>query len=777
MKKSAIALCATLATLAPTAPHAATITAIRYDGLSLMSPQSANDVAGLKIRGDFNDKIANSALQKLFRQGYFEDISITQTGGEVLVRVKEKKTIAKLDIKGVVPNDKKSIIEILEIKKGQVLDETSLKRTIERVRQFYEARGYFDTVVSFESEAVPGSPNSIAAIFTVNRGERITIKNVHLNGAKEFDYGDVEPVVENKAREWAGWMWGRNDGRARIFDLPADGGKIRDEYRRKGYLDANVSQPLMSVNFDDYSADIYYDIQEGARFRIESVDIDVPASVGLNKKRVLHGFLFWGGLKSEKGDWVNNAWVQADVEKIRTAVADLGYAFARVVPDIQLNREKKTAKIIFKVIPDNKVKVANVIISGNDKTIDRIVRRDMFLTENQTYSYSDMIDSRNKMRRSGYFSAVDIKEFRAGEDKVNLRVDVTETPTGSIQGGIGYGSGDGFLINAGVSEGNLFGTGYKARISADKSDDTLTGTISLTNPRLWDSQYSLGGSVYAYDYDYLDDSNYRSKTYGFDVTLGREIGRYMSIFLTYAYSRSHTTYSDTTYAQMGYNTEPYYKSSATFGISFNNTDDYYVARSGWILGTSFEYVGKELGGDTEYMKSRSNFAWYFGLRDYIGWDLILRLRGNFNYIWSDDPYNDEYEAGGQAFADAHPRKLPVGDKFYLGGIRSLRGFESRSVSPRWHDLKDYEVGGRITAYGSAEISFPLIDRIKMRGFVFFDYGAIGDRKLNEISRYSAGAGIEWLTVIGPLQLIYARPLNAVGGDETSHFEFNIGSRF
>lgn len=786
MKKSAFALFAIGASFAWL--DAASISAIRYEGLSLLSAQSANDIAGLRIRGDFNDKISDKALQNLYKQGYFEEIAISQTRGEVVVRVKEKKVIAKLDIKGVVPNDKKAILEILEIKKGQVLDQVNLKRTIERVRQFYEARGYFDTVVSFESKAVKGSPNSVEAIFSVNRGERITIKDVRLIGAKKFSYGDVEGVVENKAREWLGWLWGRNDGRARIFDLPNDANKVKDEYLRKGYLNAEVSQPFMSVNFDDYSAEIYYYINEGERFRVQSVEIDVPQYVGLDKKRVMKGFLFWGGLRVKKGAYVNNNWLKDDIEKIRIAAADKGYAFARVTPDIQLDKQKKTAKIIYRVTPDAKTKISNVIISGNDKTLDRIIRRDLFLAENQTYSYSDMVDSRNKLRRTGYFSDVQIREFRTGENTLDLRVDVTETPTGSIQGGIGYGSGDGFLINAGVSEGNIFGTGYKGSLSIDRSggggnDDTsLTGSVSLTNPRLFDSQYSLGGSLFGYEYDYLSSDSYKSKTYGFDINLGRELGRYANIYLGYGYSQSDVSYGskDAIYQQMGYSIGKYYKSSASIGIGFNNTDDYYLARSGWILGTNFEYAGGALGGDTTFMKSRSNFAWYLGLRDYINWDLILRFKGNFNYIWSDDPFNDEYENAAlkndAQFVKNNPRKLPISEKFYLGGINSLRGFDSRSVSPKWLESTE-RVGGRIAAYGSAELSFPLIERIKMRGFAFFDYGSIGDRKLGEIERYSAGAGIEWLTVIGPLQLIYARPLNAKGGDDTSHFEFNIGRRF
>ncbi len=178
------------------------------------------------------------------------------------------------------------------------------------------------------------------------------------------------------------------------------------------------------------------------------------------------------------------------------------------------------------------------------------------------------------------------------------------------------------------------------------------------------------------------------------------------------------------------------KSSITPAITFNNTDDYYLPRSGIIASTSLEYAG--LGGDQEFISSSSKFNFYQGLQDYIGYDLIYRYKASFYKVW-DEGY------------------LPINQRIYLGGIRSIRGFESRTVSPKnqWGD----EVGGTIAFANSVELSFPLIDRIKLRGSVFFDYGMIGRKNLDEIKRMSTGIGIEWITPIGPLQLVFAKPLN------------------
>ncbi len=330
-------------------------------------------------------------------------------------------------------------------------------------------------------------------------------------------------------------------------------------------------------------------------------------------------------------------------------------------------------------------------------------------------------------------------------------VDVKEASTGAISGGIGYGSSDGILLNASLSDTNIFGSGIKSSVSVDKSDDTLSGRISLINPRVLDSQYSLGGTLYSNDYEW---DNYSEKNYGFDITVGRQFARYYNVSLTYNLEQSDIYHLSPTLLRTGYELGKSIKSSITPAITFNNTDDYYLPRSGIIASTSLEYAG--LGGDQEFISSSSKFNFYQGLQDYIGYDLIYRYKASFYKVW-DEGY------------------LPINQRIYLGGIRSIRGFESRTVSPKnqWGD----EVGGTIAFANSVELSFPLIDRIKLRGSVFFDYGMIGRKNLDEIKRMSTGIGIEWITPIGPLQLVFAKPLNDKKGDDTNSFEFNLGTRF
>ncbi|EDA0863375.1 outer membrane protein assembly factor BamA [Campylobacter jejuni] len=739
MKKHLISICALVAMA-----NAATIKDIKFIGLNHLSNTSAINIAGLKIGEEINPAKINTAILNLYKQNYFENIAVENNNGILEIIVTEKPTIAKVSITGIASNDRKQVESILGIKRGTLLDEGSIKEAIERIKAYYEAKSYFDTIIEYKKKTLENT-DGLELEFIVNRGENIIIDNVHLSGAKKFSYSDIEPAVVNKEKEFMGWMWGRNDGKLKVFELSNDSSRIADEYMKKGYLDVQVSSPYLKTYTDTYQANLTYFIKEGKPYKIKSISIENPLFDDKQNAQTVKD------LRSSAGKTINIEDIRKDVKTIETQSADLGYAFVEVYPDIQKNDQTQEATVVFKVIPHDKVYIRNVIISGNSRTVDRVIRRELYITEGNLYNRTDLSESKNALKRTSYFDDVNIKEEKVDNTHIDLIVDVKEASTGAISGGIGYGSSDGILLNASLSDANIFGSGIKSSVSVDKSDDTLSGRISLVNPRVLDSQYSLGGTLYSNDYEW---DNYSEKNYGFDITVGRQFARYYNVSLTYNLEQSDIYHLSPTLLRTGYELGKSIKSSITPAITFNNTDDYYLPRSGIIASTSLEYAG--LGGDQEFISSSSKFNFYQGLQDYIGYDLIYRYKASFYKVW-DEGY------------------LPINQRIYLGGIRSIRGFESRTVSPKnqWGD----EVGGTIAFANSVELSFPLIDRIKLRGSVFFDYGMIGRKNLDEIKRMSTGIGIEWITPIGPLQLVFAKPLNDKKGDDTNSFEFNLGTRF
>ena len=724
--------------------NATEIKEINFKGLNYLSKDSAISLSGLKIKETISEEKLNKAIKNLYDQNYFSNISLEEKDGIINIDVIEKPIISKINITGIASNDRKKIETILGIRRGSLFDDYLAKTAVLRIKQFYEAKAYFDTIVEFKKIENKDS-NTIELDFIVNRGENIIIDKVYLNGSKNLSYSDIEPAVINKEKEFMGWMWGRNDGKLKIFELSGDSGRIADEYMKKGYLDVQVSQPYLKTYFDTYEAKLTYFVDEGKSYKISYINIEDPVFNEEEIKDMIKD------LKSQVKDTVDIEKVRKDIEFIKTKTANLGYAFAEVFPDLQKNKDELEVSIVFKVIPHEKVYIRNVIITGNSKTEDRVIRRELYLTEGNLYNKTDLTDSINALKRTSYFESVQIKEERVGNNELDLIVEVKEAPTGAISGGIGYGSSDGILLNAALSESNIFGTGIKSSISIEKDDDTLSGRISLINPRVNDSYYSLGGSIYSNDFDW---DNYSERNYGFDITLGRQFARFFNTSITYTLERSDIYKLSDTLLRTGYKLGKSWKSSITPAIVFNNTDDYYLPRSGFIASTALEIAG--IGGDQKFLSSSSSFSFYQGLEDYIGYDLIYRYKANFYKVW------DEGD-------------LPINEKIYLGGINSIRGFDTRSVSPK--NIYGDEIGGNIAFSNSVELSFPLIDRVKLRGSVFFDFGMIGENKITQIKRYSTGAGIEWITPIGPLQLIFAKPLNKKPGDDTNNFEFTLGTRF
>lgn len=745
MKKNIFVLVFTL--ILSTLSYSLQISSISFEGLTHISQGSAIALSGLKIGDEISEEKINDAILNLYKQNYFSDIEVEQEGSSLIFRVKQRQVIARIDITGVSSNDRKQIDTILGIKKGTLYDEYSLKEATQRIKLYYESKGYFDTVVEFNKENLSDS-DALQVNFLVNRGENIIIENVILSGAKELSYSDVEPSLVNKKREFMGWMWGRNDGKLNIFELPNDSSRVADEYMKEGFLDVEVSPAALRVDSRKYIADLSFFIKEGQVYKISSIKIENPAfSEEENDKKIQ-------SLQSEVGDVADIEKIRTDINSIQTDTANLGYAFAQVYPDIQKDEINAEASIVFRVIPNDKVYIRDVIIKGNTRTVDRVIRRELYVTEGNLYHKDDLSESINALKRTSYFDDVKFEEKRINSSQIDLIVEVKEAATGAISGGVGFSSADGLLLNASYSDNNLLGSGMRSIVSVDKSYTYLMGRIGLTNPRLADSEYSLGGSLYANQYTW---DNYSDRIYGGEINIGRRFARYFSAGFSYNLEQNDIYSLSQELILTGYELGKTIKSSVTPYISFNNTDDYYLPRKGIIASTSLEVAG--VGGDQRFLTSSTSFNFYQGLKDFIGIDLIYRYKANFYKTW--DMGN-----------------LPINQRFFLGGIGSVRGFENRTLSPK--NIYGYEEGGTIAFTNSAELSFPLIDRIKLRGALFFDYGAIG-RKVLDVHkskhRYSTGLSIEWITPFGPLQLVFAKPLNPKPGDEISTFEFTIGTRF
>jgi outer membrane protein insertion porin family len=732
------------------------ITSVQYNGLLHLSKDVATEISGIHVGDEFDINIIDESIKKFYSQGYFSDIvvSVTKDGG-LIYAFKEKSIISKLKMNGYSSEDEQeALFSSIGLRKGDLYDAVKVQNAKKKLIKKIEAEGYYDTIVEIEVEP---KEDSIALVFDVNKGEKIYIEHIDFAGAKQLDTDDIESALANQEEDFMGWLPGLNDGVAHIDQLPYDGFRAKDIYMQNGYLDATVSDPLMRVDNGSYKADVTYQISEGEQYRINSIEVKGTVD-GLDLTEVKGNFT---ALEGKVFD-INK--LRKDMAYLKEQVANLGYANVRVAPNFQKNSNNHTVDIQYTIIPGKIVFINDVIISGNHTTRDRVIRRDIYLAPGDRFSQTDLKDSKNALGRRGYFESVSIEQQKIDETHSNLLVKVKETATGSIQAGGGYGSFQGAMVSASLSDRNIMGSGINAAISFDISKISVNYSLSFNNPRVWDSDYSLGVNIYQSEYEYV---TYDQKSIGAGVNLGKQLTRNLYGSLNYAYSKNKTNVDENTtdfqrYSLFGQEDLNYAKSTFSVGLNYDSTDDFYVPREGIILGGSLSYSG--IGGDEKFTEAGLKFGVYYGLEDIIDYDLILR-----------------YKLRATILKDQGQISLP--EKLFMGGIGSVRGFEPYSIAPSKDTInedgeasREY-LGGTKSIINTVEASIPLSKAAKMRLAFFYDYGMVGRDDVNEISKEGYGVSLEWFSPMGPINLVFSKARNAEALDRTSSFEFTMGQKF
>jgi len=741
------------------------VTQIKFEGLAHLSPTSAKEIAGIRVGEEINAGKINDSIKNFFAQGYFKDVWVDQQGGVLIYHFKEKLAIANVDIKGYGSGDDGvKLLEGIGLKKGDLYDERRVKKAKRTLIAKLESQGYYDTVVDVST--TPIGQSSLAIVFDVNKGEKIIIQEQNFVGAEELVQSDLELELANKEKDFLGWMPWRNSGEATVDQLEYDAYRVKDVYMRHGYLDAYVSKPLMRVDFGSYKAKVDYQVIEGVQYRVGTIGITQDVK-GLKTEDLKDELIL------KEGKIFNIKRMRKDISILEEEVGNLGYAFVKVSPQMHKDPEKKIINLNYVVQPGEPVTINDVIISGNDTTKDRVIRRYIYLAPGDTFSARDLKDSKNALGRTGFFEKVDVESQRIAADKINLLVKVKETSTGTISAGGGYGSYEGLMFNASISDRNFFGSGINTTLGFEISKISTNYNLSFVNPKVWDSMYSLGLSLYKKEYEYID---YTQDQLGGSLSLGREFYRYFHASVGMGYVDNQSTINDTNNTLFNdyyfnlYN-DQYKKTSFFASVSFDNTDDFYTPREGMIAALNLEYGqldGDDYnattypGGYADILKTSGKVGFYYGLEDWIDYDLILRLKGRITTIASDE---DKY--------------LPIAEKLFLGGIGSVRGYNPYSLSPFNIEGDPYSglAGGKHRASTSVEASIPLSEAAKMRLAFFYDYGMIGEDSFNEITRSSTGVVVEWQSGFGPINLVFSYPIDEEAYDNTAVFEFSMGSKF
>ena len=724
--------------------------------------ESAAILNVIKIRaGDilFNDK-TDADIRAIYQLGHFQDIQVlkeeSEKGVVLVYQVQEKAIVREITFEGNKELTTEKLKEALEFRQNSVFSAKDLARSTAKIKKMYGDEGYY--LADVQPEIKKSATGDLTVIIKVVEGEKILIKDIRLEGNKAFSNSKLKGIMETKEKWFMSWLTGAGAYKEEV--LKNDALLISDHYLNNGYVNIKVGEPVVKLNDAKTALDAYIGITEGEQFRVGAIGFKgelLDPAADLRKK-----------LKSEPGEVFNRSILRTDIGVLTDVYGDKGYAFATINPLTRLDNEKKTVDITFDIEKGELVSIERIFIAGNPKTRDKVIRREMRITESGLYSATGLKRSKQNLMNLGFFEEANIATAKgSASNKLNVNVDVKEKPTGTFSIGGGYSSLDGFIGQGSVQQANFLGLGLKANVSASLGGKSQTYAVGLTDPYFMDTKWTLGGDIYRSERDYDD---YTRRLLGADIKGGYPISDYIGTFMMYKYeikdifdpSVTYQNYHDT----QGNDTYPLGEtttSSVFSSITHNNTDYRMDPSTGMINSLSLEYAG--LGGDNKYARFITDHTYFHPLYK----KLIASTKLTLGYI-----------------AEVGSTPIPIDEKFYLGGIYSLRGYKSRTVSPTnpakptVGDSVIY-LGGNKEIVGNVELTLPLLSEVGLKGVVFFDYGNSFNDTSTAFSSIlmSYGGGIRWASPIGPLRLEYGIPINPreVIDSKSGRFEFSIGGMF
>ncbi len=693
----------------------------------------------------FNKKTVRDDIASLFKMGHFYNIEVksrfSKKGLVLTYTVYEKPSIIEVKYIGHKELSKKDLDEISEIKSYQILNETKVLRAVENIKKQYEEKGYF--LVRVKSKVVDVKKGETVRIeFHISENDKIKVKKITLLGNEAISNSDILSVMGTKEKGFFSFLTGSGSYRQDIFDRDIQ--MINFLYFDRGYIQAKINQPQIYITPNKKHIYITIRIEEGEQFNI--AEVNFSGDILFTRDELIKDLLSLPNKVFSYGS------LHKDLATLQAKYGDLGYAFVNIIPQTKLIEKNRSIDITYEIDKGEKVYFGEFDIIGNTKTRDKVLRRELKIFEGELYNTTRKKESEANVRRLGYFEDVkfNIKTSVEKQDVVDLEISVKERNTGSIQVGAGYNSATGMVFNGQLQQSNLFGRGQRLALTVDLNKTDSIFNISFTEPYFYDTKWSLGGDLYRRRI--IQTGEYGESVIGGAVRIGHPILPYFYGFLRYRYDETKVTL-DT------YNPNPELypvetvngrTSSITGTLEYDKRNDRLTPSDGFFASTSIEYAG--LGGDISYIRGTGNIRFYHT----ILWDIVFRSNVSYGII------------------DGQGSQPPFTELYRLGGPNTLRGYEYRSVGLA---LDNKPPGGRQQTYFNLELEFPLVTETKMRGVVFYDTGYADDILNFNHFRSNFGVGVRWFSPIGPLRFEWGFPINRQNKEQTSVFNFAIGSPF
>jgi outer membrane protein insertion porin family len=748
----------------------------------------------------FSPEALSKDVRELWNSGFFDDIEVDlereQGGASLRFLVRERPNISEIEFEGNDEVDAEDLTEAIEVKSNSIISYPAIQRSIQKIRDKYAEQGYF--LAEAQSEVLPLKNNEVKIKFKITEHSRVSVRRVTFIGNDSLSDDELRSVmfIGNP-----GILAFGSGGPFRQDAFERDMAVISALYYDRGYLQVSINTPRVMLTPDRNGVELSITIEEGPRYKIRRFRVFERDAEGKEVEPVGGRRKLRGLIRAESGDYFNRAQLLEDLQAVRTLYRDEGFANVLADPETTLDPTSHEVDVVVPILRGPLVHFGRIEVSGNTKTRDKVIRRELEIVEGDTFSESNLERSRRRVTALGYFERVDLTTQDEGTDRISVLVEVAEKPTGTFQVGAGFSSIENFIATAQIQQANLFGNGQSLSLNAQLSGIRTLINVRYFEPYLLDSSVGFTVDLYEQQRIYNDFSQ---GTRGGAITFGYPLmDPELSASLTYTLQRDTvSTDTSSSFLQGGSSLSAFNRlplanlfndgitSSLRPALTWDTRDNRLFPTSGVYLRASSELAIEGLGSTNEFLRNRFTGRFYYP----IGAGFVLKLNTELGLITSPS-------------ADG----VPIFARFFLGGIVDVRGFRFRSIGPRAPLTESTDpnsppivnganIGGNLMFYDNLELEFPILEEVGIRGVIFTDAGnawnlegvycQAGARPQYDVldpcfdfpndilnMRTSWGFGVRWFSPLGPLRFEYGFPFSPLPYEETRRFEFTIGNFF
>ncbi len=770
MKKVILAFLLIVSIILPISAEEISISDIKVQGLKRVDPGLVFDNIPFEIDTPINEANFSEAIQLLYKTGQFKNISIDLEGSVVVISVNEKPLVSTITFHGaeaIQPDKIKEGMLQMNLGEGLIFNEPTLKRVKNEISKQYLNLGLYSATV--ETKVTPQERNRVAIDFYIDEGSTARIKEVKIIGVTKFDEDDLLSRLDLKPTSFMSW-WNKDDRYSRQV-LTGDLEKIRSFYMNRGYLDFDIKNTTVSISETKKNVYIAIIIDEGDKYNFG--DIKISGKFYPLKEESI----FQNDIKTIKGEVFSRKLLNQSTESINQELGNYGYAFSNVNPIPDVDKNNLTVGFNYFIEPGKKVYVRRISFIGNERTQDKVLRREMRQFESSYYDKEKIDQSTRRLKRTQYFEGVDINTVSVPgvSDQVDLTVAVKEKNTGSVKLGAGASSDEGLVGSFSVTQANFLGTGNTVSATINTSSVNTIYQLNHIDPYFTLDGISRRLTAYMKETNTkdLDTGQYDKKSYGLGVGFGVPMNEFDTVRVGFDVDMSDITlvdsspqrYKDYCKEVSGGDSSGCDQNEAVLSVGYSSDkrDSAIYPKSGYKYDIGSEITLPLL--DMQYYQINAKVADYTPLTNEFVWNNDLSL--GYAHSYGDDPY-------------------PFFQNYYVGGSSSVRGYKAASIGKQYYDESQDDfvsTGGTTKILASTSMLFPLPggmfkDQVRLETFI--DGGGVWeedtDIALDEM-RFSAGLSVLWVSPFGPINVSFAKALNDDAQDETESFQFGMGTNF